>query len=99
MLFVYTMLTTAILGMLIAAVRNVAPAINIPAGMLTAYLAITALTTVRPQGAGSRWLALGALSVALSVGLTSMVFGFQALANGGMRNGMPAFPFFMFGVV
>ena len=37
--------------------------------------------------------------VALAVGLTSLTFGLGALANGGKRNGMPAFPFFMFGVV
>jgi peptidoglycan/LPS O-acetylase OafA/YrhL len=37
--------------------------------------------------------------VAMGVSLTSLTFGFQAVANGGMRNGMPAFPFFMFGIV
>jgi len=37
--------------------------------------------------------------VALAVGLTSLTFGFEALASGGTRNGMPAFPFFLFGVV
>ncbi len=54
MVFVYAMLTTAFFGVLIAALRGVAPAINIPAGTLTAYLVITALTTVRPPFAGSR---------------------------------------------
>lgn len=99
MLFVYAMLTTGIAGLLIAAVRGVAPAINIPAGLLTSYLVITALITVRPLAGGSRWLDIGALLVALAVGLTSLWFGFEAVANGGKRNGMPAFPFFMFGVV
>lgn len=39
--------------------------------------------------------------VALAVGLTSLVFGFEALASpdGKGRDGMPPFPFFMFGVV
>lgn len=45
------------------------------------------------------WLDPGLMLVALAVGLTSLTFGFEALANGGKRNGMPAFPFFMFGVV
>ena len=36
---------------------------------------------------------------ALAVGLTSLTFGVEAIAAGGKRNGMPAFPFFMFGVV
>lgn len=98
-LFVYAMLVVAILGMVIAAGRGVAPAINVPAGLLTSYLAITALTTVRPPAAGSRWLDMGAMMVALAVGLVSLSFGFEAVANGGKRSGMPAFPFFMFGVV
>ena len=99
MLFVYAMLTMSVGGLVIAAGRGVAPATNIPAALLTSYLAVTALTTVRPPAAGSRWLAIGAMLVALGVGLTSVTFGFEALANGGTRNGMPAFPFFMFGVV
>lgn len=99
MVFVVTMLLMCIAGLVVAAGRGVAPAINIPAALLTAYLVVTALTTVRPPAAGSRWLDLGAMLVALAVGLASLTFGFEALANGGTRNGMPAFPFFMFGVV
>lgn len=47
-LFVYAMLTMGLFGTLIAAARGVAPATNIPAGVLTSYLVITALLTVRP---------------------------------------------------
>jgi hypothetical protein len=99
MLFVYAMLTMALFGMTIAAVRSVAPALNIPVALLTAYLVITSLITVRPPAAEPRWLSLGAMLAALGVGLTFLTFGFEAVANGGKRNGMPAFPFFMFGVV
>ena len=99
MLFVYAMLTMCVFGTLIAMVRGVAPAVNVPAGVLTAYLVITALATVRPPAAGSRWLDPGLMLVALAVGLTSLTFAFEALASGGRRNGMPAFPFLMFGVV
>jgi hypothetical protein len=94
--FVYAILATGVGGLVLAVGRDVAPAINIPAALLTASLVITALTTVRPPSARSRWLDLGSMLVALAVGLTSLVFGFQALANGGTRNGMPAFPFLMF---
>ncbi len=99
MLFVYAMLTMAALGTVIAAGRSVAPAVNIPAASLTAYLVITALTTVRPPFAASRWLNPGGMLVALALGLTNLTFGFEALANGGKRHGIPAFPFLMFGVV
>jgi uncharacterized membrane protein len=97
--FVYTMLTVAVFGLVIAVSRGVAPAINVPAALLTAYLVITGLVTVRPIGTGARSLHVGAMLVALSVGLVSLTFGLEAVSNGGMRNGMPAFPFFMFGVV
>ncbi len=99
LLFVYAMLTMSVGGIVMAAGRGVAPAVNIPAALLTAYLVVTALTTVRPPAAGSRWLTLGAMLVAFTVGLTSLTFGFEAIAGGGKRNGMPALPFVMFGVV
>jgi hypothetical protein len=98
MAFVVAMVSTAVFGMAIAVVRDVAPAINMPAGALTAYLAFTALTTVRP-GAGSRPLDVTMLLIALGVTAIMLPFGFEALANGGKRNGMPAFPFFLFGVI
>jgi hypothetical protein len=99
-LFVYAMLTMCAAGLAMAVGRNVAPAVNIPAAVLTAYLVITALTTVRPPAAGSRSLHAGLMLVALAVGLTDLTFGFQALASPDGRNfGMPAFPFFLFGVV
>jgi uncharacterized membrane protein len=98
-LFVYAMVTMSLFGMVISAGRGVAPAINIPAGLLMSYLVITGLTTVRPLTSGGRWLDAGAMLVALGVGLTDMTFMLEAFANGGKRNGMPAFPFIMFGVV
>jgi uncharacterized membrane protein len=99
--FVYAMLTMAVAGTTIAAIRNVAPSINVPAALLTSYLVITALITVRPPIARSCWLDPALMSVALVVGLTSLTFGFEAIASpdGKGRDGMPAFPFFMFGVV
>jgi hypothetical protein len=99
MLFVYAMLTMAVFGMTIAIVRGIAPAINVPAALMTASLIVTALTTVRPSIPGSRWFDLGAMLVSLAVGLSMLTWGFEAIANGDRRNGMPAFPFFMFGVV
>lgn len=99
MLFVYAMLTMCLFGATIATVRGVAPAINVPAALLTAYLVITALATVRPAVRGPQWLAVGLMLVALGVGITDLTFAYEAIANGGTRKGMPAFPFVMFGVV
>src|SRR4029079_15458813 len=68
--FVYAMITMALLGAMMAAVRGVAPGANIPVGFLTAYLAFTGFTTVRPFAAGSHWLDLGLMLVVLVVAAT-----------------------------
>jgi len=99
MVFVYAMLTMSLGGLTIATVRGVAPAINIPIGLLTAYLVITSVTTIRPLPAGSRWLAIGGILVAFGIFLADLTFGIQGVANGGKRDGIPAFPFFMFALV
>jgi hypothetical protein len=100
MLFVYAMLTMALLGAALAAVRGVQPSSNVPVGLLTAYLVVTALVTVRPPARGSRWLDLGLFLVALGVSLTLLAFGLETAASAsGTRNGVPPFPFFVFGGV
>lgn len=100
MLFVYVMLTMTLTALVIAAVRGVEPATNIPAALLTGYLVITALITVRSSDPRPGRLDLLLMLVALGVGLTSLIFGFEALSSvDGRRNGMPAFPFLLFGVV
>jgi uncharacterized membrane protein len=97
--FVYAMLGMCVLGFVLAVGRNKSPAVNVPAAVLTAYLVITGLTTVRPLTRGSRWLDRGGMLVALAIGVANLRFGFEAVAAGGRRQGIPAFPFFLFGVV
>lgn len=98
MLFVYTMLTMSLLGALMAAMR--ASLGSVIGGSLAAYLVITALTTVRPAAAGSRWLNPGLMVVALALGLTCVTWGFQALATPtGSKDGVPAGMFFVFGAI
>ena len=100
MLLVYAMLIMCAGGMVVALGKGGAWSwINFRAAVLTAYLVTTALTTVRPLASGSAWLNVGGMLVALSVGLISLTFGFEAIANGGRRDGVPAFPFFLFGIV
>jgi uncharacterized membrane protein len=98
--FVYAMLTMALVGATIAAAWNKAPVANVPIGLLTSYLVITGLATVRPPSAGSRRLELGLMLVAWSVSVALFVFGVEALASPrGTLQGMPASPFFVFGLV
>lgn len=97
--FVVAMLAMTGLGTVLAAARGAAPAINIPAAVLTAYLVVTALATVRRPAAGARHLEVGGMVVALGVGLLTLGRGFEAVARGGSLDGMPAFPYFLFGVI
>jgi uncharacterized membrane protein len=98
--FVYAMVTMALIGAMLAAVWGRQPASNIPTGLLTAYLVITALATVRPDASGSRRLDLGLMSLAAAVGLTLFAFGIAAFASPrGELSGIPAPPFFIFGSV
>ena len=98
MLFVYVMLTMCIAGLAMALGRNVAPSVNVPAALITAYLVITSLATVKPPSRGGRWLLLGGMAVVLAVVIADAVFAVQAV-NGHAPDGMPAFPFFMFGII
>ena len=98
MAFVYAMLIMSILGAVLAVRLGEWAEVNIPAAVISAYLVITSVMTVRPAFRGSRWLARGALAVAFTTAAMCLTFGLEALANGGARNGIPAFPFFLFGV-
>ena len=97
MVFVYAMLTMAIFGTTIAAVRNVAPGINIPAALLTSYLVITSLLTVRSPGPQWRWLSIALMLLALAVGLADLIFAYKVFAGPTMR--WAAIPMLMFASV
>jgi uncharacterized membrane protein len=98
MLFVCAMLTLSVTGMLISAVEGVAPAINVPSALLTFYLVITSLTTVRPPAAGSRSLDIAAMLMASGIALSCFALGVAAIARGGRGAGI-AYPLFLFGGV
>ncbi len=98
--FVATMLVMSVGGVMLALGRNAAPFINVPAASITAYLVITSLTTVRPLASGGRQLLVALSVLAMAVGLASLWFGVEAVssANGRGRDGMPWFPFALFGL-
>ncbi len=97
-LFVYAILAMCGTAIVLAVV-NVQP-VNVMAGLMTSYLAITAVTTVRPPAPGSRRRDIALMVMALVLGLATMATGFAAIANGtGRIFGLPSFPFFLFGVL
>ena len=91
LVFVVSMLVMALVGAFIAATKPVAAALNVPAGLITAYLVTTSLVTVRPSMAGNRALTALLMLVALGIGAVVTTIGIQAVAAGKL-----SFPFFMF---
>ena len=92
-IFAYAMLVMSLSGAVIA-VGRAGAAINIPAGLVTAYLVITALATVRPPSPGSQRLDRAAMVAAFAIGAGSLLVAITGGARGGM-----AFPLVLFGVV
>lgn len=99
MVFVYAMLTMSVFGALIAMVQAEAPKLNVPVALLTFYLVVTGLTTMRPPFAGSQWLNIGALLLVLGVALAYVTFGFQAIGDIERADGIAAPLFFTFAAV
>jgi hypothetical protein len=98
-LFVYAMLVMCVGGATIALLLNKAPRINVPSALLTAYMVVTGITTVRPPFAGSRPLAIGGMVLALGLGIADISFAYDAIESGGKRQGIPWFMFVVFATV
>ena len=92
-IFGYAMLVMSLSGAVMA-VGRAGAAINVPAGLVTAYLVITSLATVRPRSSGSPRLDRAAMVAAFAIGAGSLLVAITGGARGGM-----AFPLVMFGVV
>ena len=98
MLFVYAVLTMAMTGTAIAALKS-QPG-SVIGGVLTLYLVTTSLIAVRPPSKSLRRIELVALLAALALVVTCVTFGFQALATPrGTKGGIPSVVFFMFATV
>lgn len=99
LLFVGAMVIMSLGGAAIALFRGAAPSINVPAGLTTAYLVITALTTVRAPSSWSRTVDAGTALFGLIAGAASVILGIVTLATAaGAARGM-AYPLFLFGAV
>ena len=98
--FVYAMLVMSLMGAGIAAIRGVAPQSNIPAGLLTAYLVITGLVTMRAPGEwwSRRW-DVGLMLLALGLGLTNFTLGIRAILDPNPKYQWTIIPFSIFGTI
>ena len=75
MVFFYAMLLMATLAVFMAGFRGVAPAGNIPMGLLTIYLVVTGVQAVRPPGPPRVKRHLVRLCLALSIASGSAFLG------------------------
>ncbi len=97
-LFVYAMLVMSASGAVMAA-RQPTMAV-VMAGVLTFYLVLTALLTVRRPVLESHWTDAVGMLVAMTVGALGITFGFAALGDiTGKKDGHPAATYFIFGAV
>lgn len=95
LVFVYTMVVMSLSGAVMAALKP--ESTSVIAGLLTFYLVITALLTVRRQTKGIRWLEAGAMIFAVAIGLLSLFYGVQSLTG---ASGVGYGPMlFIFGIV
>ena len=99
MVFVLSMLAMALLGATLSALAGGEG--SVIAGVMTAYLVVTALATVRTPAGWSRRLDVGLMLLAGFVALGSLALGVLAATSltGRRPDGLPPFPFFMFGTV
>ncbi len=94
-IFVYAMLVMALSGAVIA-VGRFGAAMNIPAGLVTAYLIVTALLTVQPSSPRVRQVENGAMVAAFVLALVCMLAAINSALSG-----LPGFavPLLIFGAV
>lgn len=92
MVFVYAMLVMSLSGAIMA-VGHAGAAVNIPAGLVTAYLVITSLATVRPPSPAVDRVNRGAMFGGFAIGCGALA----AAARGG--HGALTAPLVMFGLI
>jgi uncharacterized membrane protein len=91
-IFVYAMLVMSLSGAVVAVGRSGA-AMNIPAGLVTAYLVITAWLTVQPPSAGSRRVERGLMLAAFGLAAASGVSAVVSAARGNVGFAIPLLMF------
>jgi hypothetical protein len=94
-IFVYAMSVLSMSGAIIAAL--IPERISVMAGLLTFYLVLTGLLTVRRGSQGSKWMDVGAMFFGLTVSIIGVIFGVSNLT--GEMDELPPALAFVFGAV
>lgn len=95
--FVYMMVMMGATGIMLAALRDKAPALNIPVALFTSYLALTSFATMRRPVGWTRGVDVGLLVLVICVALTDTFFAITAITLGGKTSdGTPAVALLIF---
>jgi uncharacterized membrane protein len=98
MFFVSVMLTVAVTGFMISAVRGVAPELNMPTAAVTFYMVVTALTTVQPATPLKRRLDQAAMVMAFAIAGICGLVAISYIGKPGPAS-IAAYPLSIFGTV
>lgn len=98
-LFFYTMVVMGLMGSLIAALQGPVPEVNVPVGVLTAYLTVTGVVALR-KPAAARSVEIGLLVVVLAVLAAFLAAGISSLTDPrSVLHGLPGTVFLLFGLI
>lgn len=98
--FVVAMVAMAIFALLYMTVEGAVIRVNVLASTISAYLVVTSLITVREPSQHQRAIDAGSAVMALAIGVAGLSLGYVAQTSArGRLDGIPAFPYFMFGTI
>jgi uncharacterized membrane protein len=86
--FVYAMAVMGVTATFVALARGIEGSVG--GGPFVLYFVVTAVATVRPRGAASRWIEVGGLAIAGFLAIANFMLGLEAVRLGGVRDGVPA---------
>jgi hypothetical protein len=92
LIFAGAMIVMSLSGAMLA-IGRLGVEVNVPAGLVTAYLVVTAFLTVQPPSTRTHAMERGAMFAAFGVGAAAIVLGFSAIGRGYAGFGVPALMF------
>jgi hypothetical protein len=92
LIFAGAMIVMSLSGAMLA-IGRLGVEVNVPAGLVTAYLVVTAFLTVQPPSNRTHTMERGAMFAAFGVGAAAIVLGFSAIGRGYAGFGVPALMF------
>lgn len=96
--FVFAMVTLGLTGAVVAVLHDIAA--NVIGGVLSAYMVVTALTTLKKREERSRRLDVAAIVVAFAIAAASLAIAMDAISAGrGSSDGATALMYMIFGTI